>query len=89
MDVPEEVPEEVPDINVTTPVPVDVENNNSTKKSQVIPKNSTKQNTPIKTKAHKTSKNVEVNDKQTANPIAVLMLALISIVALQIKRKHK
>ena len=84
-----EVPEEVPDINVTTPVPVDVENNNSTKKSQVIPKNSTKQNTPIKTKAHKTSKNVEVNDKQTANPIAVLMLALISIVALQIKRKRK
>ena len=89
VDVPEEVPEEVPDINVTTPVPVDVENNNSTKKSQVIPKNSTKQNTPIKTKAHKTSKNVEVNDKQTANPIAVLMLALISIVALQIKRKRK
>jgi uncharacterized protein with GYD domain len=89
--VPEvEVPEDVPVSNITNetnPVPVDHDrkpNPPNTTEDTPVPGN----NPPIKEQTHKKS-NVEVNDKQTGNPILVLLLTLLSIIALEIKRERK
>ena len=99
--VPEiEIPPEVEDSNTTnqtTPDVVDDEIPSAHEEEEDTPKVIDKK--PTTPDANKTPnkvekqtpqhKHVDVSDKQTANPIAVLLLALISIVALQIKRKTK
>jgi uncharacterized repeat protein (TIGR01451 family) len=98
--VPEiEIPLEEEDSNTTNQTNPDVvdNENNSTDDNPDVPvvidkKDTTPDTNKTTSKVQKQTQqnnSVDVDDKKTANPIAVLLLALISIVALQIKRKHK
>ncbi|WP_298524801.1 DUF11 domain-containing protein, partial [uncultured Methanobrevibacter sp.] len=90
-----DVPENVPvsnNTNGTNPGPDDNHDREDNPTDNPVDNTVTsKNNTPDKDQTQKQTKSsdVEVNEKQTGNPILVLLLTLMSIFALEIKRERK